>query len=409
MATVRTPIDPVQFREVMGNYPTGVTVVTAVDDAGPIGMVVGTFSSVSLDPPLVAFLPQTRSGTYARLRNAGAYCINVLAHDQVDVCRLLSGPDPDKFDKVEWKPSSLGAPMIEGAVAYIHCSPRPPIDAGDHYIALCDVLSLEANRQTTPLLFFQGGYGGFSPHGMTAYGDADLIEGIRLAAFARPQIELLAREQQCEAAVLVAVTANELTTVGSAYGGEAKMSERIGERLPMKPPLGEAFIAWAPDAALERWLSGAARDPETVESLRQRLATLRAQGYAVSQIGPEGGSHRDQLVALMAEYAAGDLTPARERSLLGRMAQLMHFFDTSDFDDDGTYNLGGVMAPVLNEQRNIVMLLRLSQLPQSVDGRQVKRWISEIRAAAAAVESELRADDSVDLDQSLAWARSMFA
>ncbi len=410
MATMQPPIDPVQFREVMGNYPTGVTVVTAVDDDDkPIGMVVGTFSSVSLDPPLIAFLPQTRSSTYARLRDARAYCVNVLAHDQVDVCRLLSGSNPDKFDLVEWKPSALGAPMIEGAVAYIHCSPQPPIDAGDHYIALCEVTSLEANRQTTPLLFFQGGYGGFSPHGMTAYGDADLIEGIRLAAFARPQIETLAREQQCEAAVLVAVNANELTTAGSAYGGKARMRERLGERLPMKPPLGEAFVAWAPEAAVERWLAGAARGPEAIESLRQRLSTLREQGYAVSQIGPEDGSDREQLVALMAEYAAGDLTPARERSLLGRMAQLMHFFDTADFDDDDTYNLGGVMVPVLNDQKNIVMLLRLSQLPQGVNGRQVKRWIAELRAAAAAVESELRADDSVDLDQSLVWARPMFA
>ena len=321
-------IDPLRFREVMGNYPTGVTVVTGIVDGSPVGMVVGTFTSVSLDPPLVAFLPTSTSATFSQLRRASSLCINVLAHDQVELCRVMAAGGADKFDRIAWTPSPGGAPQLEGSVAYIHCRPHRLDEAGDHFIQLCAVDSLQANRQVTPLLFFQGGYGGFSPHGMTASGDKDLIAGIRLAAIARPQIEQLAREQQCEAAVLVAVNEQELTTAATAYGGSAQMTERLGERLPMRPPLGEAYVAWAPVEAIERWLATSSKDPEVVDSFRHRLQTLREQGYAASQIGAEDSHDREQLITLMAQYTAGDLTPARERALLEQMARLMHFFDT---------------------------------------------------------------------------------
>jgi flavin reductase (DIM6/NTAB) family NADH-FMN oxidoreductase RutF len=324
MAGTHSPIDPMRYREVMGHYPTGVTVVTGTaEDGSPVGMVVGTFTSVSLSPPLVAFLPTTSSQTFARLRTAAAYCINVLAHDQVDLCRAMAGSGPDKFAGVGWRPSGLGAPMLSDAVAHIHCLPQRIIEAGDHYIALCEVRAMDVNRQVTPLLFFQGGYGGFSPHGMTAGGDAELITGIRLADLARPQIDQLARELGCEAAVLVAVNDTELTTAATAHGGGAQLRHLLGERLPMKPPLGEAYVAWAPQAVIERWLAKAGKDPELVASYRRRLESLRGQGYAASLIGPDGAHYHDRLAELRDQYAAGGLTPAAERALLAQMAELM--------------------------------------------------------------------------------------
>lgn len=387
--TTSHSIDPFRFREVMGNYPTGVTVVTGMVEGTPVGMVVGSFTSVSLDPPLVAFLPTTTSETFAKLRKAPSLCINVLANDQVDICQRMASGGPEKFDNVAWTPSPAGAPQIEGAVAYIHCHSERLDAAGDHYIQLCAVDALESNRQVTPLLFFQSGYGGFSPHGMTAHGDKDLISGIRLAAIARPQIERLARDQQCEAAVLVAVNENELTTAVTAYGGSAQMTELLGERLPLKPPLGEAYVAWAPEDVVERWLATSSKDPEVVENFRRRLETLREQGYAASQFEPGNTHDREQLLALMAQYGSGALTPARERALLTQMAQYMHFFDTTNFDPALTYNMGGIMAPVLDSAGEIVMLLRLSQLPQKVSGTQVVTWIDELRKAAASVESQM--------------------
>jgi flavin reductase (DIM6/NTAB) family NADH-FMN oxidoreductase RutF/DNA-binding IclR family transcriptional regulator len=384
------PIDPLRYREVMGHYPTGVTVVTGIaDDDEPVGMVIGTFTSVSLDPPLVAFLPTVASRTFARLRTARSFCINVLAHDQVELCRTMASPAPDKFSGVEWSASPTGAPAIAGAVAHVHCVPRRAIEAGDHFIQLCEVESMEVHRQVTPLLFFQGGYGGFSPHGMTAGGDADLISGIRLADLARPQIEALAHDLACEAAVLVAVNEFELTTAATAHGGSAVMRELLGERLPVKPPLGEAYVAWASGEAAARWLTMVGRDPDQIEAHRQRLAAIRERGYAAWQIA---SSDQADVAAMMIEYASADLTPARERVLLARMAESMPSVDTADFADDQHYDIGGLMAPVLGEDGNVVLLLRLAQLPTPSSGEQIKRWASDLRAAAAQVEASLLAE-----------------
>ena len=189
--TVSATLDPAAFREVMGHYPTGVAVVTGFDGDQPVGMVVGTFSSVSMDPPLVAFMPQVGSGTYARLQRSAAYCINVLAHDQLALCRTMAVPRDDKFDDVDWSRSPLGAPVLADAVAHIHCRPHRTVEAGDHWIVLCEVEAMEVSRPVTPLLFFQGGYGGFSPGGMSARASgtsrADRSSGSRRRSGARPR------------------------------------------------------------------------------------------------------------------------------------------------------------------------------------------------------------------------------
>ena len=164
VTNAQATIAPSLYREVMGNYPTGVVVVTAVNPEadGPIGMVVGTFSAVSMDPPLVSFLPQRTSGTYARLAAAQSYCVNVVAADQVDLCKVMAARDPDKFGLVDWTTSEHGAPQLADAVAYVHCRPVQQVEAGDHYFVLCAVDAMEVNRPVAPLLFFRGGYGEFA-------------------------------------------------------------------------------------------------------------------------------------------------------------------------------------------------------------------------------------------------------
>lgn len=391
MTDASIAIDAGRYREVMGHYPTGVTVITGTLVGGvPVGMAVGTFTSVSLDPPLVAFMPKTGSSTFARLRDTSAYCINVLAHDQVELCRAMAISDVDKFDKVEWKPSRWGAPMLTGAVAHIHCFPTQIIEAGDHFIVLCRVTGMEVSRAVPPLLFFQGGYGGFSPHSMTAGGDAEIIAAIRRADVARPQIAWLARECRCEAAALVAVHEDELTTAASAYGGDSEMRERLGERLPLKPPVGEAYIAWAPPGTVERWLAKLKTvNGEDIARYRKRLEAVRARGFAASRIGPDADGDHTRLTAMMEEYRAGNLTPARERAILAALAEMMHFLDTADFVDGETYNLGGVVVPVRSPEGQIALLLRLSQLPGRAPGSQVKAWIEALRSAARTVEAAL--------------------
>jgi 3-hydroxy-9,10-secoandrosta-1,3,5(10)-triene-9,17-dione monooxygenase reductase component len=155
-------IDAAIYRKVLGNYPTGVCAVTALDDDDkPIALIVGSFSSVSLDPPLVGFFPGKESSTWPMLERAGRFCINVLASDQTDLCRQLATPGPDKFAGVGYALSTHGAPLLDGALAWIDCTLHDVLDAGDHYVVLGKVEHLDVSREGDPMLFFRGRYGGF--------------------------------------------------------------------------------------------------------------------------------------------------------------------------------------------------------------------------------------------------------
>lgn len=157
-------IDGATFRKVLGNYPTGVTVVTAHDDDGPCGMIIGSFGSVSLDPPLVEFMPTTDSATGARIIETGAYCVNVLTSTQLDLCNSFFDKSKDPFDAIDWRPGPSGSPIVEGSLAYIDCTIDAAHDAGDHLIVVGAVLDMDVlDDSAGPLLFFRGGYGDYTP------------------------------------------------------------------------------------------------------------------------------------------------------------------------------------------------------------------------------------------------------
>jgi flavin reductase (DIM6/NTAB) family NADH-FMN oxidoreductase RutF len=155
--------DAATFRRVLGHYPTGVCIVTAME-AGetPAGMAVGSFTSVSLDPPLVAFFPDKRSSSWPRIERAGKFCVNVLASSQLDVCKRFAASGGDKFAGITHRLSTNGSPILDGVVAWIDCDLYATHDAGDHIIVLGEVKELEVETPNGPLLFFQGAYGEFS-------------------------------------------------------------------------------------------------------------------------------------------------------------------------------------------------------------------------------------------------------
>ena len=157
-----TDIDSGEFRNVLGQFPTGVTAVTAVNNGKPIGMAIGSFTSVSLEPPLVAFLPGKESGSWKEIREAGSFCVNVMGQDQMEVCGVMASRAEDKFADVEWSPAGSGSPIISGSIAYIDCDIEMIHDGGDHDIVIGRVLKLEVMDSKSPLVFFQGNYGTFS-------------------------------------------------------------------------------------------------------------------------------------------------------------------------------------------------------------------------------------------------------
>lgn len=150
-----------QFRRIMGCVPTPVTVVTAMDGDDPVAMVIGSFGSVSLDPPLVMFMPGISSSTWPRIEVAGSFCVNVMGDDQLDTCNAFFTKEVDPFTVNEWDTAGSGSPRLVGAAAWIDCDIDQVVVAGDHYIVIGRVLELDGDPQRLPLVFHGGGYGTF--------------------------------------------------------------------------------------------------------------------------------------------------------------------------------------------------------------------------------------------------------
>jgi 3-hydroxy-9,10-secoandrosta-1,3,5(10)-triene-9,17-dione monooxygenase reductase component len=153
--------DPASYRTVLGHFATGVAIITASHDGEPVGMACNSFTSVSLEPPLVLFCAANTSSTWPRIQAAGKWCANILAEDDEDVCRLFAQKGADRFAQVSHHRGPSGAPILDNALAYIDCETFAEHDAGDHVIVVGRVLELGDAPHEKPLLFYRGGYGRF--------------------------------------------------------------------------------------------------------------------------------------------------------------------------------------------------------------------------------------------------------
>lgn len=157
------PSDTARFREVLGHYPTGVCMITSLDqDDRPCGLLVGSFTSVSLAPALVGFFPDKGSSSWPAVEKSGRFCVNVLANGQQELCRQLSRSGAEKFSGVDFSASPAGLPVLAGAIAWIDCELHSVTEAGDHWFVLGEVGNLDILDPGDPMLFFRGKYGGFS-------------------------------------------------------------------------------------------------------------------------------------------------------------------------------------------------------------------------------------------------------
>jgi flavin reductase (DIM6/NTAB) family NADH-FMN oxidoreductase RutF len=151
-----------RFRHVLGHHPTGVTVVTGTDAGVPHGMTMGSFTSVSLDPPLVGFLPSKVAASWPEIQRSGAFCVNLLGEGQGDLCWRFAEEKPDRFEGVAWHPGPTGSPILDGVAAYLDCEIHEVLPAGDHVFVLGRVVDLDVVEGASPLLFLRGQLGRFA-------------------------------------------------------------------------------------------------------------------------------------------------------------------------------------------------------------------------------------------------------
>ncbi|MFF3545210.1 flavin reductase family protein [Streptomyces platensis] len=163
----RAPLDPAEFRSVLGHFASGVTIITAPGEPGPAGFACQSFASLSLDPPLVTFMVARTSTTWPRIARAGVFCVNVLGAGQGDLCRGFAVSGADKFAGVPYGAAPVtGSPRLADVPAWIDCTVQAVHTGGDHLIVVGRVEALgtdPAAAENGPLLFHRGAFGHFRP------------------------------------------------------------------------------------------------------------------------------------------------------------------------------------------------------------------------------------------------------
>lgn len=348
------------YREVLGQYPTGVSIMTAqLDDGTLAGMTVGSFTSVSLDPPLVAFFPAKTSTSWPVIQRAGKFCVNVLAWDQEYICQRMAKPGGEKFADVTWRPSTLGSPIIDGVVAWIDCTIESVNEAGDHYIVMGRVHELEVANQTLPLVFFRGGYGRFTPGPLVS----DMFEpeghwGLLNAA--RMEMLQLGSELGVECAItgiadggyaLVASTWSPLST---------RARVRVGDRVPLVPPLAISFAAGSDPEVRETWINNGLKlgGDASRQELSDLLDQTRAQGWCAG------------------------VRPTPRETCVRRLLEVNRRL-RAGYASDEEFNL---TVPVYDKSGQVVLSLSIYGISPSLAGKSLRACIDRLKCSAREIE-----------------------
>lgn len=151
-------IDPMAFRNCLGQFPTGVCVITAPGDGEPIGMTMSSFNSLSLDPPLILFSIDRRAKGLPLWQAAPAYVVHVLAENQRALSNRFAKPGANKWEGLSYKLGPENAPVLAGAAAVLECRPHARHDGGDHVLFIARVARFQAHAERRPLIFCKGRY-----------------------------------------------------------------------------------------------------------------------------------------------------------------------------------------------------------------------------------------------------------
>jgi flavin reductase (DIM6/NTAB) family NADH-FMN oxidoreductase RutF len=379
-------IDPQWFRKVLGQLPTGVCAITALQaDGQPIGMSIGSFTSVSLDPPLVGFFPDHNSLSWPKIETTGRFCVNILSAEQEPVCRQLASKAANKFEGLSYRSAGSGAPILDGAVAWIDCDLLSVQPAGDHYIVLGAVRELQIETGDLPLLFFQGGYGRFSPQSLVAADPSGLLsEQLRRVDKARHEMERLCREVSAGCIATIRVNNDDLMIAACAgLTQHSAISALVGQRFPFLPPTGAIFAAWADERNITQWARTAGREPA---ELQGELEVVRRRGISIGLVSP---GHRAFIRVLNEMAERPSVSPPIDwRDLNAHMT-----FDPLELTPTTEAAVRLVIAPVFDPDGQVALALSLFDFPKHSKGG-LQRYVEPLLAAAGRVTARLSANQS---------------
>ncbi len=287
MSASQQAFDSRELRQVLGAFVTGVTVITTLDREGkPHGLTANSFSSVSLDPPLILWSQSLASSSHPVFRDADRFVVNILADDQVDISNRFARGGADKFAGCQTDPGLGGVPLIRGCAAYLECRRIDSFPGGDHVVFLGEVERIERSGSQS-LVFGGGRYLVAQPHDIGTLGSDSGANIARLKAVRVATRALVELSDELDETLGLGVWGNMGPTIVRWEESSQPISEnlRTGLVLPvLTSATGLAFAAWLPpettasfiDAELAPGGVGAAASDTT--ALAQQLAEIRATG-----------------------------------------------------------------------------------------------------------------------------------
>lgn len=378
------------YRHVLGHFPTGVVAITAIDpqSGAPAGMTIGSFTSVSLDPPLVAFLPSKSSASFEQIRRAGSFCVNVLSAEQEWICRNFAIHGDDKYEGIQWTAGGSGSPILDGVVAWVDCDIEHVYEAGDHYIVLGHVRDLDISVGEHPLLFFQGGYGQFSSPWLVMPPEDGLEPLLRMVDFARTDMIKLADELNVECLASTAMD-DELVIIASAGKPGRRLVGSVGQRVPFLPPVGMAIAAWASDFETAQWIRRVTATTDRVDELilEKKLNIVKRRGWALALASPA----QMMLEAAVAQLDPRSPTSHQQAEVAAAVTQMVTAdgYEPAEISPSEVYHVRHISAPVLAPDGSVAFALNIYGLRKDLTGAELIRNANHLVRRAEAISEKL--------------------
>ncbi|MEU4233233.1 flavin reductase [Nonomuraea sp. NPDC026600] len=365
------------WRSVLGEYPTGVAIISALDGAGhPQGLVVGTFTSVSMDPPLVSYMPMRTSRSYSAVANAERFRVSVLGTGHEDLCRSFASAPPERrFEVGSWLYDQNGLPRLADSVIWFDCVRTQTIEAGDHDIVLGEVedLGFGSGGGTMPMLFLKGGYGSFTMPRLE-FDAQHLGSHLRVASQMGDVVQALA--ESIDAMVTLCSLTQDSVVVLTAANLRPSPAQvfPVGSTFPFAAPLGVVFAAWGDEGRESMWQkSGRAFGFADDKVLKQMLQRVRERGYAVS-VGPAMAEQFEQTIS---DPAQGDADLAELWAAVAR--------DYADLGENSDWagHVSSIQVPIFEAGGEANLALAVSGLPRGLNQQDLDRIAGECKRVAS--------------------------
>ncbi|HWH25971.1 MAG TPA: flavin reductase [Pseudolysinimonas sp.] len=345
--------EPGWWKSVLGEYPTGVTLITSLDDDGePVAMIVGTFSAVSENPPLFGFMPNNDSSTFPSIAKRGRFVANVLGSAHEDLCRAFARKTPDRFTQGEWVTTESGIPRLADAVAWFDGSISETHVAGDHTIVVATVNDFGVGNANVglPLLFLRGGYGSFTVPSLEFDVD-DFGRQLRLADLAREPLRAFADEVSSEIALNAlskdrVVLLHVLNLRAENFVG----LRPVGTSFPFAAPVAPSFAAWASDETVKTWIEGARHLAGAVDrpALSALLDATRRRGFAISR----GEAVSEDFPRIL-------MDPESKLTDLAKVWEVIARENAGEQSDELPDDVSSLQVPVFDENGHAVFVIAL--------------------------------------------------